>query len=221
MNYKIIACRTIEDEVLAVKPVDVACEFLEYALHRIPEKLTRQLQSKISEDRDSNVLLFGYGLCSNGMVNLGSERHTLVVPRVHDCISLLFGSSAVYDRQFAASPDTYYLSKGLIDQAADPYAEYLRHVNKYGEDTANWLVQEEYKNYRRIVFIHTLGHLEPYVRYTEQVARFLKVPFGEWQGSLDLLAGLMHKEWDDRYLVVKPGELIKHRPVLKSNCDKG
>jgi formyltetrahydrofolate synthetase len=43
-KIKILACRTLEDEILAVLPENVDAEFLEYGLHNTPGKLRQELQ---------------------------------------------------------------------------------------------------------------------------------------------------------------------------------
>ena len=55
-KIKILACRTLEDEILAVLPENVDAEFLEYGLHNTPGKL-RQEQQRIDESE-------GYIHCS-------------------------------------------------------------------------------------------------------------------------------------------------------------
>lgn len=212
MKCKILACKTIEDEVLAVKPPEMECEFLEYALHQVPKKLTRELQQRINEAGDFDALLFGYGLCSSGTANLRSEKHTLVVPKIHDCISILLGSRTEYDREFAEYPATIYLSKGWIDQEAEPLAEFRRYAKDYGEELAQSFIDQMYSNYQRVVFIHTeLEGLDWYREYSREVADYLGVKFEERQGSLRMLRKLVRGEWDKEFVVTPPGQIILQR----------
>ncbi|MGI6679237.1 MAG: DUF1638 domain-containing protein [Dehalobacterium sp.] len=132
-NSKIFACRTLEDEILEILPKDLDYEFLEYRLHRTPDKLRQELKKRIEEAAEYDTLLFGYGLCSNGVAGLNSEKHRMVVPRVHDCISLLLGSRNEYDAQFEQYSASYYLSKGWIKQKGDPMSEYNEFCDNYGE----------------------------------------------------------------------------------------
>lgn len=209
MYAKVIACSTIADEIQKVLPVDMELDLLTYALHNTPQKLQMELQQRIDADRDHDTLLFGYGLCSYGVANLRSERHTLVIPKVHDCISLLLGAREIYDREFEQCPATYFLSKGWIDQRAEPYGEYLRYLEKYGEENAQWLINSQYANYKRVVFIHTeVEKMEGYVAYSKCVADFIKVTFEERQGSLRLLEKMFRGEWDEEFVVTMPGKMV-------------
>jgi hypothetical protein len=143
---------------------------------------------------------------------LKSKHHTLIIPRVHDCISLLLGSRKQYDSEFNQFPGTYYLSKGWIRQKGDPLSSYLRYRERYGEETANWAIQEEYKNYQRIVFIRTVGNCEEEIHYSKEVADFLKLKFNETDGSLEYFRKLLQGEWDKEFLVIPPG-----KPILLNN----
>ncbi|WP_227764210.1 DUF1638 domain-containing protein [Zhaonella formicivorans] len=215
MKCKIFACKTMEDEVLAVKPPELECEFLEYALHRVPTKLTRELQQRIDAAQEFDTLLFGYGLCSNGTAHLRSPKHTLVVPKTHDCISLLLGSRAAYDREFEQFPATIYLSKGWIDQEAEPLAEFRRYAKDYGEELAQSFIDQMYSNYQRVVFIYTeLEGLDRYRDYAREVAAYLGVNFAEREGSLRLLRKLVRGEWDQEFVVNPPGQIIMQRSFL-------
>jgi len=108
----------------------------------------------------------------------------------------LWGSRKQYDNEFNTFPGTYYLSKGWIQQKGDPLASYLRYLEKYGEETANWVIREEYKNYQRVVFIRTVGNCEEDIKYSKEVADFLNLQFSEAEGSVEYIRKLIHGEWD-------------------------
>lgn len=211
---KILACRTLEDEILEILPKDIDSEFLEYGLHNTPDKLRQELQQKIDESENYDTLLFGYGLCSNGVVGLKTDRHTFVVPQIHDCISLLLGSKKKYNIEFEQYPATYYLSRGWIKQKGDPLSSYYKYRDKYGEDTALWLMGEEYKNYQRVVFIHTVGDCEEFLKYSREVADFLKVKHCEMQGSLNYFEKLVNGDWDKEFLVIPPGKTVTTKSFI-------
>ncbi len=97
-------------------PQNIDSEFLEYGLHDTPDKLRQELQKCIEKSSQYDTLLLGYGLCSNGVAGLKSDKHRIIIPRVHDCISLLLGSRARYEDEFERHPGTFYLSNGWIKQ---------------------------------------------------------------------------------------------------------
>ncbi len=183
-KMKLIACRTLEEEILAVLPSDVDAVFLEYALHDTPEILHRELQAEFDKDTEHDTILLGYGLCSNSVVGVKSDRHQLVIPRVHDCISLLLGAREKYDQQFKSFPATYYLSKGWIKQKGDPYSAFIKYKGMFGEEMAMETTKMMYNNYQRIAYIHTLGQDQEDVAFSREVADFLGIGHTELRGTL-------------------------------------
>lgn len=209
MNAKIFACNTIADEIQKVLPAGMSCELLPYALHREPRKLKLELQARIDADQDHDTLLFGYGLCSNGVVNLHSKVHTLVIPRVHDCISILLGSRKIYQQEFDKCPGTIYLNKGWIDQGGEPRAEFLKYSAKYGEENARYIIETEYNHYKRLVFIDTgVGDYASLVEHSKQVAKFMGATFEERESSCQLLKRLVTGEWDKDFVVIPPRMMV-------------
>jgi hypothetical protein len=213
-NWLIVACKTLEDEIKAVNKDNLDCIMLEYALHRVPDALRSELKKSLEKSKGYEAVLFGYGLCSNGTAHLGSQSQTLVVPKVHDCISILLGSRTIYDKEFSDHPATYYLSKGWIDQKAGPLDNYHEYLEKYDEATAKWIIETEYANYKRIVYIHTVEAPQEYVKEAKRVADFLGIAFEERQGSLRMLEKLVSGEWDNEFIVNPPGQMIMQRSFL-------
>ncbi len=215
MKLKVFACSTLADEIQKILPPNIALELLPYALHREPQKLQNELQQRIDADTEHDTLLFGYGLCSYGVVNLHSERHTLVIPRVHDCISILMGSRQIYDIEFQKSPGSIYLSKGWIDQGAEPLAEFKRYAETFGDENAQWMIDTQYSNYKRVVFIDTeVGNSEELANYSSEVAKYIKVDYQEQQGSSRLLEKLIQGDWDQEFVVTPPGRMVMQRDFL-------
>lgn len=207
-RVKIIACKVIENELMTLLSENQEALFLEYALHRTPHRLQEELQKTIDAQSDCDTILLCYGLCSNGTCGLSSKDKKLVIPRVHDCISLLLGSRERYSEEFDRHPGTIYLSKGWIDCGADPYSSLKEYTKKYGEETAQWIIHEEYKNYERLVFIKTqVGDLKKYREYAQMVAESIHLKYVEIEGSLALLRQLLKGDWDES-LVIPPGKMI-------------
>ncbi len=212
---KLICCKTMMEEVEKIRPENQPVEYMEYALHRTPDKLREELQKRIDAEEKADTLVFVYGLCSRGLDGLKAGDKTLVIPRVHDCISLLLGSREKYDREFGSDPGTYYLSKGWIDQKADPLQEYQGYAEKYGEENALWITQESYKNYKRIVFIDTdLPEVEDYVEYAKKVADFLGVDFVRIQGEPDFFKKIIAWDWEGSCVIVSPGEVSRYQDFM-------
>ncbi|GAB6174098.1 hypothetical protein JCM15765_35760 [Paradesulfitobacterium aromaticivorans] len=72
-----------------------------------------------------------------------------------------------------------------------------------------WLINSQYANYQRVVFIDTgVEKMESCVAYSKRVADFIKVPHAERQGSLRLLEKMFCGEWDEEFVVTPPGKIV-------------
>ena len=130
----VIACQVFQSLVEDLIPEGLAerLTFLDYGLHRVPEKLTWSLQDTIKTVQEPSLIILGYGLCGNGLKGIQAGPHTLLVPRTDDCIAILLGSYKKYIQEFEATPGSYYLTKGWLESGSNPYQEYLEIKEKYG-----------------------------------------------------------------------------------------
>ena len=211
----IVACKVMEPELEAVRAGNprVFIRYLEQGLHRTPKKMPAAVQAEVdaftAEHGPARVIL-GYGLCSNGIAGVRSPGG-IVVPRCHDCIALFLGSTAVYTKTFSERPGTYYLTPGWIREKKDPMGvcdeEYAL---KYGQETAQWIMNEEIKNYPFIALIDT-GCADPAPlreRAHENCRRFGK-QYLEIPGSLAYFERLVNGPWEeDAFFVLGPGEEV-------------
>ncbi|MGM0420124.1 MAG: DUF1638 domain-containing protein [Bacillota bacterium] len=207
---KIIACSTIRREIEALKP-DMEMEFLEYGLHRVPNKLNQELQETIdrSEAAGYRKIRLGYGLCSHGTSGLHAEEATLIIPRMHDCITILLGSASIYNREFCSSPGTIYLSRGWIEFGGDPLSQLDDYTERVGAEFAQEAIAMEYQNYTRLVFINTwVEGLDEYREYARKAADFVNLEYEEIDGNPDLLEKLIKGEKDDKLAFFEPGRII-------------
>jgi len=230
MKYQVFSCEVLFRElckVAADSPPILDLVFFPLGLHSTPEKLREELQAAIdAEDGKHDAVLLGYGLCSRGTAGLIARRVPIVIPRAHDCITLLLGSKERYAEEFSANPGTYYYSsgwversEGMVDQSTtwskdvareQRYAEY---VEKFGEDNARYLIEVEagwLQHYKRAAFIETgVGDSERYRSFTRSIAESHGWEYRELAGSLRLLEGLVSGNWDPaEFLVVPPGCMV-------------
>jgi hypothetical protein len=138
----VIACQVLQSMLEQMLPDDLAAQvtFMDYGLHRVPSKMTWNLQDAIDGVEEPSLVVLGYGLCGNGLNGIRAGVHTLLVPRTDDCIAILLGSRQAYVREFEAVPGTYYLSKGWLESGSHPLKEYEEYVEKYGPAEAEWIM---------------------------------------------------------------------------------
>jgi hypothetical protein len=211
----VLACNVMETEIRSLKDDLVDVRFLDYGLHNVPEKMSEAIQNEIDcaiETGDYEAIILGYGLCSNGIVGVKARHIPLVVPRVHDCISLFLGSVKKYRTEVAACPGTFYLTPGWIEKGDTPISKYTSYCRNYNEETAKWILHEEMKNYTRILFIHTnSGNLKGHYReIAHKNAAFLNVSCQELHGSSKFFRRLVHGPWNAaRFLILQDGDSVQ------------
>jgi hypothetical protein len=216
----VIACQVLQTLLERLLPPGLAqhVTFLDYGLHRLPNKMTWTLQETLEKIETPSVVVLGYGLCGNGLSHLRAGRHTLLVPRADDCIAILLGSRQAYMREFETEPGTYYLSKGWLESGSHPLREYEEYRAKYGAEDADWIMDQQYRNYRRLVLVvHDPDELDAYRPQALEVARFCsrwEMRYEEIVGSDDFVRRLVEAAADlgqagDDFVVVPPGGEIR------------
>jgi len=225
MRLQLICCKVMQREAYycaarSTNVVDVV--LMPQGLHDTPDELRRQVQKVLDntldiQERPYDASLLGYGLCSNGIVGLSAEI-PVVVPRGHDCITLLLGSKEKYKDYFDSHKGIYWYSTGWIEAGKQPGQERYERLlaeykEKYGEDNAKYLMEVEQDwitQYNWATYIDWgLANTERYREYARKCADFLKWNFDELKGDPVLMQRLLDGDWDEGdFLVVEPGRRI-------------
>ncbi len=234
MRLKMIACKALYREVSLLTAqsdhfVDVT--YLRQGLHDTPALLKEQLQKEIDKidegndpytyssyfsKRDFDAILLGYGLCSNGVVGISSQKYPIVVPRAHDCITLFLGSRERYQEYFDRHSGTYWYTASWIENGGTPSKqteeEMLKvYAENYGEENAEFLLYSELTgNYNRCAYVRwdefSFPHHE---KYTQEAAEHFGWDFDLVQGNSCLMRDFIEGRWEnDKFLVVQPGQKI-------------
>ena len=235
MRILLIGCEVIIRELchaITRSPHVVDARFLSKGLHDLGARAMREgLQAAIDEvearAEKYDAIALGYGLCGNGLAGVQARSIPLVLPRAHDCITLLMGSQSGFESYFQDHPGVYYRSTGWVERGADlePMARNQTGmgftkdalIEQYGEDNGKFLYEEltrYQRTYQQLTFIET--GIEPDLRF-ENEARAEAVEkgwkFEKVRGDLGLFRRLLAGDWDDAdYLVVPPGHRIVARP---------
>jgi hypothetical protein len=221
----VIACRVLEEEVRhfsAGLSHLVAFEFLEMGLHDRPDKLRSLLKAaiaRIEAEGGIDAIALVYGVCGMATVGLAAQRCRLVLPRAHDCITLLLGSKERYAELMRNEPGRYWYSPGWNREKRVPSPEReaaLRAVyaEKFGAEEAEALLEMERASlapHARASYVDLgLQGNEADRRYAESCASWLGWPCEAYRGDATLLRDLLAGKWDaNRFLVVQPGHAIR------------
>jgi hypothetical protein len=211
-----LACKVFEGIFDRMEGVNN--HFLDYGLHSIPKQLKQVVQEEIDRLESPSLIVLGYGLCGNGLDEIQAGVHTLVIPKADDCIAIFMGSRQRYMTQFEKNPGTYYLTKGWFEVGSDPLSEYEKLVEKYGVETSDWLMEQQYKNYKCLMFVaHRQEDLDAYRPRALEVAAYCDrfgMVYEEYIGSAEFLDQIaealdLQENWSSNFVVVPPGGIIK------------
>ncbi len=157
---------------------------------------------------------------------MGSNRgfHTLLAPRSDDCIAILLGSPEAYRQEFFDTPPTYYLSVGWLEAGTTPLEEYESYVQRYGEQKAVYLMNVQYRHYRRLAFVaHSQNDLDKYRSKAQDVAAYCAqwgMIYEEILGSEDFIRGLLEtaqnlESLNSQFILVPPGGELLQQEYLR------
>jgi hypothetical protein len=214
MRMKVIACRVMIDEMRSFLPDGVETEVFEISRHIRPKRLKVDLQTAIDRvDGTCDIILLGYGLCSNAVVGLVARRSRLVVPKMHDCIGVFLGSHQAYMDEMNREP-AFFLTQGYIrgyvSDHSGPTDEFERVARKYGEEKAEKIVGEMMRPYKRLVYIRTAQatEVEADREYAAAMAQRFNMRYEERAGTSVLLQRMVEGKWDKEFVLVEPGQEV-------------
>ncbi|MDI1320484.1 MAG: DUF1638 domain-containing protein [bacterium] len=233
MHLKLISCNVFQREAswcIARSPHLIDPEYTELGEHARSAGLRALIQGKIdaveASGKTYDAILLLFGLCGNATVGLQARRTRLVMPRAHDCCTILLGSRAKYAEHFSQAPSTPFSSAGYLErgsyflrtsddgqtgvQSGDAYRAL---VAKFGEEDAKfiWAEMNPAHGDNRAVFIDLpqTSHLG----YAEQFAAKAQAAGKEsirLEGNIRLIENLLQGDWNEKeYLIVPPASTIE------------
>ena len=223
----VIACGVLKlDLQQAAQKLGINADFkfLESSLHDTPEKLKSELQQAIDSVCPGQYarIAVGYGICGQGTDGIRAGKLPLVIPQIHDCISLFLGSAAKYKEQFEKHPGTYYFTAGWLEKGTGPdnmQKWLLQTCPGHSEKEIQELMDEFFsgwqKNYTRAVFIETGADNDDDCRkLAKNTAEKYGWKYEEMAGSTKFFEKLLIAEkTDDEILLVPVGFKIVFNAV--------
>ena len=237
MHYKLIGCKIFEREIASVvydckNTIDVT--LLRQRLHDTPEKLkealreelalieeNKHLHSNDTSAHDYDAILIGYGLCANAIVGLSSKRYPLIIPRAHDCVTLIMGDKGLYESYHRKNPGSFFYWPGNmrfegVGKAESYERKYLMYLDRYDgdEERARTIMEIEAMmtvNYDSITYICWENLLFPeYEAEARKTAEEKGWEYRPFAGSNTLLRKLVDGNWSEEdFLIVPPGRSAK------------
>jgi len=220
--------------VVAYSKNIVDLEFVPLNQHVEPEKLLATLQSiidRVDQDQEEyDAIIMGFGLCGNSTAGLKSDRYKIVIPRAHDCCTIFMGSSEAFLKRFRGHLSAAWSSHGYIERDDEicrktdapnalgtdmPYADLLE---KYGEENAKLIYEslhpvqlDEPHIYIKMSPFDDFGCFDLFKAKikADQDLRGYEKAIDTPEGSMRLITMLVEGDWNDEFLIVKPGQSIE------------
>jgi hypothetical protein len=233
MLLKLISCNVFQREAslcIGRSPHIIDPEYTELGEHARSAGLRQLLQARIDATEASgkayDAILVLFGLCGNATVGLQARKTRLVIPRAHDCCTILLGSRARFVEHFGKDPSTPFSSSGYLErgdyflrtsddgstgvQFGDAYQAL---VDKFGAEDAKFIWAEMHPAHEddKAVFIDLpetrhLGYAETFKAKAEAAGK----QSVRLDGDIRLIENLLLGKWDEsEYLIVPPGSAIE------------
>ncbi len=226
MRLKCILCKVLQREAYwcaARSPNIIDIVLMPQGLHNTPDVLRAEVQKEADKIHDAagnryDAILLGYGLCSNGVAGISCKTE-MIIPRAHDCITLLLGSRRRYQEYFDSHRGTYWYSVGWLENSPMPGPDRLNalkaeYTEKYGADNAEFLMETEQgwmKEYQWATFVDWgLPGTDAQKIYTRNCASHLHWQYDEVAGDSGLMQRFFDGRWsEDEFLRILPGQVIR------------
>ncbi len=239
-NLYVISCRVFLRPIMACSArsrhtVDI--DFMGQSLHQNPALMGGILQEKINKptSRFYDAVVLGYGLCGNGITGLTAGDVPLVVPRVHDCVSVFLGGHERYMEEFEREPGTFWYIPEYLEQQVSGAGDRWRFgrplesaasvepensAMEYDKDNLEYLCETMgswKKHYNRAVLLDTGAEIRPGLEEEVQAeSRRNNWEYQKMKGSMRLFEKLINGPWDEEFLVLQPGEQVPSRLIPES-----
>jgi hypothetical protein len=203
-NSHIVACGTLAPEIKLVmerRGLDLPLTLVDSGKHVWPDKLRDCIQESLDSVPEGKTALLVFGFCGNSVVGIQSGSHTLVMPRVADCIPLFLGSRKIREDY---GNYTYFFTRGYLELELNILRDYERILKKYGEKRSLRVMEAMMKHYRNIAVVDT-GAFNP-EEVKEAVAplgKLMDIPVSVVPGNLRIIDALLSGDWgEDEFLVI-------------------
>ena len=100
----------------------------------------------------------------------------------------------------------------------------MEYKEKYGDDDASWIMDQQYQHYERVLFVaHSVEDLEKYRPQAQEVAAYCErwgMRYEEIMGSDIFIRRLIEvatalDKVDDEFVVIPPGGEIKQEMFMR------
>lgn len=210
MKIAVLACKTIEDEVMYAESI-VKSGYDIYTIesqHNHPDKFRVAIQSELDKLNGYRRVLLAFGFCGNTVAGLKTHSFEMIIPRVDDCISLMLGSRKKRE-EVCKDHECIFLTKGWLDSEANIWSEYQHALKKYGPQRAKKVMKMLYSHTDMLSLIDTKAYnINEIMDKSQQIAATFELEFNIIPGTTVYIKNLLTRPWDEKKFVVIPPDSV-------------
>ena len=219
MSTIVLSCESMEVYVAAAQKAagtDYPVIWLSQKYHADPAVMRAHVLETISTlPLEVDTVLVAMGFCGGSWDSVDADRR-IVIPRVDDCISLMLHTDDVYHPNLKQSGHMYMLDGDPVKFS--PELMYQDACEKYGDEEADYLFEMWFGNYGYLDIIDTGMadcYSEEFVEMAQRSADVMGCALDYTKGSNHLLEKLMRGQWDEQFLVARPGHKIAQKDFFE------
>ena len=208
---KIIACRSLAPFIESIQGTAANLTVLEVGLHVDPARLRQALLQTIAQlEEEGATIILGYGLCGRSLEGVVSEKSTLIVPRIDDCIGMLLGSRSRHRQVMADHPGTYFLDANWLDSDMNIFIQINKGMEHLPEERRRQIAHIALQHYTRLVLLEETQQTDAEER-CRRLAEEHDLEFRRLDRDFGLLERLVCGPWTAaEFVIVPPGTPIPH-----------
>lgn len=219
MRIKVIACEVMQAEIENLMPIpDRDFEFVSMDFHLYPQKLKVELQRLIDASQNYQKIILAFGLCGGAANGLISKTSELIIPRVHDCISIFMCSDTCRAFDFQKEMGTFYLSNGWMITEKSILSDYQRIYDRFGEKKARRMLENMYDGYKKVLFIETSAEpKDMLIEQSREIAKLFEAEYQTVKGEIGFIERIITGPWDeDNFITLLPMQEISDADFSKN-----
>lgn len=179
--------------------------WVDRGLHNFPDQLRNTVQEALDSLSDVDRVLLGYANCGNAIKGIWARDFEIVIPKVDDCISILFGSQKER-KSFSAEHASMFMTEGWMDADHSIVQEYEYTREKYGDEMAEKITKMMYAHYRTMTYLDTgLYDIDSLKERTKVICDIAELQTKVHPVGLGYVEELIAGPWpDNRFVHVSP-----------------
>ena len=212
----ILACSSLRDYVdFAQRRVktDYPVVYLDKIYHRDPEEMREHIKEallKLPEDVDTVLIAMGY--CGGSWEGI-SAKQTLVIPKIDDCVSILLQTQDSVTSNLKQPGHLY-----VREKQPESFKGIFERMTAQIDDATKAKYHRDWQKFYNMMTIIDTGindcRSDAYKSAVQEDADWLDAGVEYVNGGTYLLEKLFRGDWDEQFLVVGPGEVIRGNDVL-------